>query len=226
MTRSDTASPLLICDLDETILERRAALERWARGFVADRELGDDAVDVILAEDRHGRRTRPHFVDAVNARLDPHPPLTIEYLHDYVRCFELADDTAAALRRARVAGWRIAIASNGEQPQVDKVDHVGLRALVDAVAVSGIDGVRKPDPGLLRIAADRAGAPLGDDAGEAARTWMIGDDAHADVGAAQAAGIRCVWLRRGRDWPEDLVPPTAQADSFAEAVDLVLAAPV
>ena len=92
---------------------------------------------------------------------------------------------------------------------------VGLSAYVDAVAVSAIDGVRKPDPGLLRIAAERAGASL-------EGSWMIGDDPLNDVQAARSAGIRSVWLRRGRTWPDGLEPPTAQADSFAAAVDLVL----
>ncbi len=216
------ATPLLIADLDETLLERRAALTRWARAFAADRGLPPDSVDAILAEDRHGRRTRPQFVAALNDRFQLEPPLTLEYLTDYVRCFVLTDDTAAALGRLRSAGWRIAIASNGEQPQEDKIDHVGLRPLVDAVAVSGLVGVRKPDPMLLQIAAEGAGAPL--DGDQLQRSWMVGDDPDADIAAAQRAGIRSVWIRRGRTWPEQTEPPTAQADSFAEAVDLVLAA--
>ncbi len=219
----DDATWLLISDLDETLVERRAALTRWARGFVTARGLPPDAVDEILDEDRRGRRSRPQFVAAVNERLALDPPLTLEYLHDYVQCFELADDTAAALRRLRTAGWCIAIASNGEQPQLEKVDHVGLRMLVDGVAVSGLDGVRKPDPGLLAIAAGRAGAPL--TGRQAHHTWMVGDDAESDIGAAHAAGIGSIWIRRDRTWSESLEPPTAQADSFAEAVDIVLASP-
>lgn len=209
---------LLLCDLDETILERRAALRRWALAFAASRRLGDGAADEIVDEDHRGARSRPEFVAAVNRRFRLDPPLTVDYLHDYVRCFELEGSTAAALRRARAAGWRIAIATNGEQPQLDKIDHVGLRSLVDAIAVSAIDGVTKPDPGLLRLAAERADASLDG-------AWMIGDDPVNDMQAARAAGIRSVWLRRGRTWPEELPPPTAEADSFSSAVDLVLSAP-
>ena len=212
--------PLLLSDLDETILARRDALRRWAVGFVSSRGLPATAVDAILDEDRHGARTRPEFVEAVNGRIASDPPLTLDYLRDYVGCFELSDDTADALVRARGAGWRIAVVSNGEQPQVDKIDHVGLRRYVDAVAVSAIDGSRKPDPGLFRIAAERAGADL---TGAAlASTWMIGDDAVNDIGGAHAVGVRSVWLRHGRDWPVGLEPPTAQAESFPAAVDLVL----
>ncbi len=218
----DVATWLLISDLDETLVERREALLRWAREFVAGRGLPANAADEILVEDHHGRRSRPQFVAAVNDRLALDPPLTLSYLGDYVRCFQLDPDTADALRRIRAAGWRIGIASNGEQPQVDKVDHVGLRPLVDAVAVSGLVGVRKPDPALLQMVATLAGAPL--TGNQAQRTWMVGDDPDADMGAAHAAGIRSVWIRRGRRWPADLDPPTAQADSFVDAVDIVLAA--
>lgn len=207
--------PLLITDLDETLLERREALRRWASGFASDRELPPGAVEQMLDEDHHGARTRTQFVEAVNARFDLQPPLTLDYLRDYVRCFTLAATTVQALRRVRSAGWRIAIASNGDQPQLDKIDHVGLRALVDGIAVSDIDGVRKPDPGLLRLAAERADAGLDG-------AWMIGDDPLNDIQAANAAGLRSVWLSRGRDWPTDLEPPTLEAGSFPQAVDEVL----
>lgn len=210
--------PLLLTDLDETLLGRREALKRWATGFAAARGLPDGSVEGILGEDRSGRRTRPQFVDAVNRRFRPRPPLTLDYLQDYVRCFRLAEPTSDALRRVRTAGWRIAIASNGQQAQIDKIDHVGLWSLVDGIAVSGLDGVSKPDPGLLRIAAGRAGATL-----EGA--WMVGDDPVNDIQAAHGASIRSVWLRHGRTWPGDLDPPTAEAETFPEAVDLVLGVP-
>lgn len=210
--------PLLLTDLDETLLERREALREWATHFAAQRALGDGAADAILAEDHRGERTRPEFVAAVNSRFDLDPPLTLDYLHDYVRCFSLSEANAAALRRARADGWRIAIATNGEQPQIDKIERVGLRPLVDAVAVSAFDGSTKPDPGLMRIAAERAGATLDG-------AWMIGDDPVNDVQGARAAGIRSVWVRRGRSWPSDLPEPTAAADSFPSAVDVVLTAP-
>ena len=85
----------------------------------------------------------------------------------------------------------------------------------DVVIESSLVGVRKPDPGLLRIAAERAGASL-------EGSWMIGDDPLNDVQAARSAGIRSVWLRRGRTWPDGLEPPTRTAESFPAAVDLVL----
>ena len=51
---------------------------------------------------------------------------------------------------------------------------------------------------------------------------MIGDNPDSDIGAAHAAGIRSVWLRHGRPWPREDFAPTHEADSFPEAVDMVL----
>ena len=51
---------------------------------------------------------------------------------------------------------------------------------------------------------------------------MIGDSPEADIGAAVAAGIDSVWLRLGRSWSLQGYKPTAEADTFAEAVAIVL----
>lgn len=52
---------------------------------------------------------------------------------------------------------------------MDKVTAAELGSLVDAVCISGVEGVAKPDPWFLQIAAERAGAPL-------KNSWMIGDN--------------------------------------------------
>jgi len=53
---------------------------------------------------------------------------------------------------------------------------------------------------------------------------MVGDTADADIAGAVAAGIDSVWLRRGRAWDQPAYAPTAEADSCARAIDLILAA--
>ncbi|GAA2496595.1 hypothetical protein Ahu01nite_030300 [Winogradskya humida] len=48
---------------------------------------------------------------------------------------------------------------------------------------------------------------------------MIGDHPEYDIAGGAAAGLRTVWLRRGRPWPESLpIRPTRTADDCATAI--------
>lgn len=107
--------------------------------------------------------------------------------------------------------------TNGSPSQEDKILATGLHELVDTWCISEVEGCRKPEVRLLQIAADRCGEPLDS-------ALMIGDNPESDIGAAHAAGIRSVWLRHGRTWSHPDFAPTYQADSFPEAVELVMSA--
>lgn len=121
-----------------------------------------------------------------------------------------------ALDKARAAGYLPFIVTNGVVAQQEgKFAKLGLADHVIGWVISDGVGVRKPDPEIFRIAARQAGRSL-------AGAWMIGDSAEADIEGAAAAGIDSVWLRRGRVYPEGLARPTLIADSFIEAIDLVL----
>jgi len=78
-------------------------------------------------------------------------------------------------------------------------------------------GVRKPNPRIFAIAAERARMRLGG-------AWMVGDSPEADIGGAAAAGMRSVWLRRGRAWLESRYAPTLTADGVIAALAEVMAA--
>ena len=70
----------------------------------------------------------------------------------------------------------------------------------------------KPAPEFFQAAAQQLGLPR-----EA--VVMIGDDIHADIGGAQAAGLRGVLVKTGKFRPSDLngrVTPDAVLDSVAE----------
>ena len=87
--------------------------------------------------------------------------------------------------------------------------------MVDAWCVSEEAGVRKPEPAIFELAAERCGANL-------IGGWMVGDSPEADVAGGQAAGLQTAWIRRGRVWPEDDPMPDLLVDTVAEAVMLVL----
>ncbi|GAA1077206.1 HAD family hydrolase [Nocardiopsis metallicus] len=120
------------------------------------------------------------------------------------------------LRSLRQAGWRTGVVSNGfADVQCRTLTHSGVAEQVDAWAVSGAEGVRKPGRRLFEIAARRCGAALGDGG------WMVGDSPMADVVGGRGAGLRTVWIDRGRPWPAKLPAPDHSVGDVREAFVLL-----
>lgn len=80
--------------------------------------------------------------------------------------------------------------------------------------------VGKPAPAFFHAA-------LADMECRSEAAWMIGDDLQADIGGAQAAGLRAILVRTGKFRPEDeedaRIRADHVADDFAAAVDWILA---
>lgn len=210
--------PLLLCDLDETLLDRSGTLRRWATSLVADHDLDPSDVDWIMAQDRGGDASRKEFLDALNHRYGIDPPISVQaYAESYAPLFRSEPSVRTALALARERGWTIAVVSNGYAVQGEKIAAAGLGTFVDAVCISDLEGTWKPDAGLLRVAARRTGQTLDG-------AWMIGDNPDADIGAATNAGVASAWIRHGRTWPRNDYQPTIEVDTFAEAVHHIVRA--
>lgn len=214
--------PVLFVDLDNTLVDRAAAFAEFAHEFVVELHRDPTEAEWLIEIDNDGFAAREAVAAAIQERFglsqDDRSQLLSTLRAGLVDRMRLDPEVPAALGRARNAGWRLAIVTNGTVPQqTRKITTLGLRPRVDAVVISEGVSVRKPDPAIFRYAAEAAGSTV-------AGGWMIGDSADADVAGAHAAGIGSIWLRRGRTWPSLGAPsPSHQADSFAEAVDLVLA---
>jgi putative hydrolase of the HAD superfamily len=212
---------LLLCDLDDTILDRSVIFREWALEFAQSQGQDDAFVGWLIGEDERGYRSRAAFWSSVKNRLrldDPLDFLISTYRERLTELTTCTADVVNALKRARNASWTIAIVTNGDLFQHQKIAAANLDPLVDAVCISEVEGIRKPDRRILDIAAKRCGSSL-----EGA--WMIGDDAENDVGVAVAAGIDSIWLTMGRTWDRPDFHPTLTADSFSEGVNRVLAMP-
>jgi putative hydrolase of the HAD superfamily len=223
---NDAFMPLLLLDLDNTLIDRDGAFLDWAETFVADHGLPRTALAWLTAIDGGGYVPRETVLGAARRRYRLDVPLTRlrdDYQTAMVKHARCPSSHVEALLAARRAGWTLGIVSNGDaEHQLAKIFGTGLDGLVDGWVVSGEVGHAKPDPELFRIAARRCGVPPRGT--WAARTWMIGDHAPADIAGAEVTGLRSVWLRHGRPWAERHYRPTAVADSLPEAVALALAA--
>jgi putative hydrolase of the HAD superfamily len=214
--------PLLLVDLDNTLIDRAGAVDRWAQEFAAAR--GGNAGDAawLVTADRDGLEPRERFAGMIAERfgLDAQDEgaMLAELRGGLVRQLVPDDAVTRALRRARAAGWVPFVVTNGTVDQQErKLRHTGLDREVAGWVVSEGAGIRKPDPGIFRLAAARAGQSLDG-------AWMIGDSAEADIGGARSAGLPGVWLHRGRPWPVTAFEPSYVADSFPHAVEIALTA--
>lgn len=141
------------------------------------------------------------------------------YRHDFTAQFgphSATEATLTALDRARALGWTICVVTNGDRPQLAKIERSGLAPHIDACVLSDEVGHRKPDPEIFHIAARQTGCTL-------TGAWMIGDMPATDIAGATAAGLPSVWISNGQEWPDVDFQPTATAPTAAEAIELVLA---
>ncbi|MFB7948589.1 HAD family hydrolase [Kitasatospora phosalacinea] len=218
--------PLLLLDLDNTLLPRDAAFRAWAEGFLSENGLPAGDLDWLVMLDGGGYVPRSTVLGAAKRRYGFDRSVDSMLAHyrvginSHIQC---PDSHAAALREAREAGWTLGIVSNGgTMPQLEKIRRTGLAALVDGWVISEEAHCLKPDPLIFEIAARRCGfRPAGD---WKAQTWMVGDYGPADIAGAAATGLRSAWLHHGRPWAERAYRPTVSSPSLPEAVRVILAA--
>jgi putative hydrolase of the HAD superfamily len=87
------------------------------------------------------------------------------------------------------------VVSNFEPWLADILALQGIDHLFATVAISGVLGVAKPDPGIFQAALAEAGA-------DPAATVHVGDQPANDVVAARAVGITPVLIDRFARYPE------------------------
>jgi putative hydrolase of the HAD superfamily len=220
--------PLLLFDLDNTLVDRDQAFREWAARFLAERSLPAQDLAWFVVLDCGGYHDRRSLFRAAVDRYgldEPLPALLAEYRDTVTALIRCPSAHFDALRTARAAGWTLGIVTNGATAhQETKIKCTGLADLVDGWVVSEEADCVKPDPRIFRIAAERCGVRTGTGTGTGWNedTWMIGDHAPADIAGAQVADIRSVWLAHGRPWPETGYSPTLIAATLPDAVSQVL----
>lgn len=106
-----------------------------------------------------------------------------------------------------------AVLTNGPSDiQRLKLAQCGVSAIVDDIVVSGETGCAKPEVAAFRLVLDRVGA-------KPSAAVMIGDSWERDIMGSLNAGMRAVWVSRGRPAPEKrpdvLVVDELTVDTFA-----------
>ncbi|MFE8912457.1 HAD family hydrolase [Streptomyces globisporus] len=210
--------PLVLFDLDNTLVDRRGTLAIWAAEFTAQHGLEDEDQANVLA--MVAERAYPSTFDAIRARYRL-PVSTAKLWHTY--CTDIAALVSCqarvldGLEELRAAGWRVGVATNGAADiQRAKLRATGIAERVDGVFVSEEADARKPQSRHFALAAARCGTVLGDG------SWMVGDNPVNDIGGGRSAGLRTIWIGDGPSWPPDDPEPDHVVPHARAAIDLLL----
>ncbi|GAA1418162.1 MULTISPECIES: HAD family hydrolase [Catellatospora] len=213
--------PLLLLDLDNTLVDREGAFRMWGTRFLSEISAPPYDIDWLVDADADGLTSRWDLADAIRDRYRLRNSVVdlVEELHEgQIEATRLDPMVGAALRIAAEAGWVPVIVTNGETRQQEaKIRRTGLDRFVADWVVSQEVDCRKPNPRIFEIAAERARMRL-------RGAWMIGDSPEADIGGATTIGIPSVWIHRGRQWTERRFGPTRIVEGAIQAVAAVLAA--
>lgn len=122
-----------------------------------------------------------HFEEQLAARLrrtDGSPPPAVGLLDRMFACFTHEPEMTSVVRRARAAGLRTGLLSNSWGNEYPREQWAGM---FDAVVISGEVGMRKPELGIFRLAAERVGLPPAQ--------CVFVDDVPMNVRAAVSVGM-------------------------------------
>lgn len=203
-------------DLDNTLIDRRAMFARWAGGMLQRLGVEDpDGLGWLIEVDGNGYGDKARWMPLAAERFGvTEAAIEADRSAHWIASIEVNPAVGPALQRLIDAGWSLGMVTNGPPTQWDKIDATGLAGYFDAVVVSGLVGVAKPEAGIFELAAELCGHPL--------EGWMVGDHPHYDIEGARAVGLSGAWLPGPQEWPDGLPAPALTVDSIEGFVRAVL----
>ena len=208
---------LALFDLDNTLLDRDQAFALWTQQFLDVHGLGEDAQSTIEQADGDGYSPREEFFAELRSKLGiggTIDELLADYYVVYPSKFTVKPDVISAVRSLRDVGFKVGVVTNGPPSQWAKFEAAGIEDEFDAVCISSVVGANKPELAIFEEAARLCGLPL--------NGWMVGDSPEADVAGGLAAGLRTIWINRGRKWSNLDFSPEFTVASVPEAVAIIL----
>lgn len=199
----------VLFDLDDTLMDHQAAADRAVVHWAASMGLTGDPEELAArwtsVSNRHYSRYQRRelsvqeqqrarvreFLPHVDLRADPDAQAAFDaYVTLYRSAWTAFPDAGPALRRARAAGLRVGVLTNGEDAvQRAKAARGRLDGLVDAFVASSTLPWSKPDARAFHAACELLGS-------EPEGTLMVGDSLPVDVLGARAAGLPALLVDR------------------------------
>ncbi|MGW6374501.1 HAD family hydrolase [Rhodococcus sp. NPDC055112] len=215
--------PLLLLDLDNTLVNRSAAFRRWSSSFVRTIGQHEREVEWLMSEDQDGYAPRDRLAQSIIRRYGL--PRTVEsivetLLMDHVAEIAPEPGVVEALGRAIRTGWTPVVVTNGVTRQQEaKLRTTGLSRYLGGCVISEEVGIKKPDRRIFERAGELVGMHLGGG-------WMVGDHPVADIVGAHQAGLSTAWVTHGRQWPVEGFQPTLSTSTCSDAIGAIVGSPV
>ncbi len=103
-------------------------------------------------------------------------------------------DALPTLRRLRGAGLKVGLISDASISDVEVWRGSALEPEVDVPVFSCLEGIKKPDPAIYRLACRRMGV-------EPEQCLFVGDGGSRELSGAEAVGMTAVMIRTAGDGP-------------------------
>ena len=184
--------PLLLCDLDGTLIDSREDLATGVNLMRADYGLIPLSVDSVTGYVGDGarklvERALPESVKNIEDALHKFKKYYQENMFVKTRLYPTVEE---GLRLLHGKGWKLALSSNKPSDKCEDIlRHFGVDLYFDMILGASAEYPLKPDPASILIAMEKTSADRN-------ATWIIGDN-HTDLEAGRRAGIRCCYAKYG-----------------------------
>jgi putative hydrolase of the HAD superfamily len=217
-----TSIAAVLFDLDDTLLDRRASVERYLVDHAAraklDAELATAYHARFWALDNNGHTSRADLFTQLGAEfpaLGSSQLLLADFITNAFTACEWTEGADDLLTWCRGASLRLGVITNGSSGmQRAKLRALGLAERVDTILVSEEEGISKPASEIFHRAAQRLNV-------SPAQCMFVGDNPLADIDGARRAGMRDVWIRSGFAWPAELAVASHSITSLASIRELL-----
>jgi putative hydrolase of the HAD superfamily len=213
----------ILFDLDQTLVDRAAVMRERLIPLLYEQQPAiraehslDEATRLIMEADADGYG--PPYYGYIVEKW-PGVSMTAEQFTDWHYAtlpglYGPDPKVQGLLRSLERASIPWGIVTNGGKAQRGKMEHSGIRLPDERIIVSKEVGVEKPEPEIFHIALERIGT-------DASESLFVGDHPVNDIDGARRVGMRTAWVKRGREWPEELQPPDHVIDHVAELAGLI-----
>lgn len=185
----------IIFDLDGTLLDRQTSLKAFIENQyerMTELQLVDKTVyvDRFIALDQRGYVWKDKVYQQLKQELD----LALQWedlLEDYMQHFSSHcvgfPKLHELLTELKHSGYKLGLITNGYGAfQTKNTEALGISPYFDAILVSEIEGLRKPDPAIFHRALHRLGA-------QPSEAVYVGDHPENDIWASRSVGMKGIW---------------------------------